>query len=124
MHGAILSSVNKYKMQHTRSKHKVYPIVSESIQDTTCQVVSVKYILSSVSQRKMRHAGYKLYTTVCTWLCRIFFYYYTRSMEFRNACVLGFCGFPNTCSGVPSSWILPSAMKMTLSATSRANAIS
>ena len=52
----------------------------------------------------------------------IMFELYTLNIEFRNACVLGFCGFPKTCSGLPSSCILPSAIKMTQSATSRENA--
>ena len=42
----------------------------------------------------------------------------------RNCLVLGFCGFEKISSGVPSSAILPSHIKMTRSATSRAKPIS
>ncbi len=46
------------------------------------------------------------------------------STQLRKSCVLGFCGFPNTSSGVPSSIIYPLSINRTLSATSRAKPIS
>ena len=49
---------------------------------------------------------------------------YARKIDFKKFCVLGFCGLLNTSSGVPSSAIIPSAIKITLSATSLANPIS
>ena len=53
------------------------------------------------------------------------FFYYGFSRDFsRKAFVFGLFGLPKTSSGVPISSITPSAIKMTLSATLRANSIS
>ena len=48
---------------------------------------------------------------------------YQRTFE-RKSFNLGFCGCSKSCSGVPSSKIMPSAMKRTRSPTSRAKPIS
>ena len=93
--------------------------------NTKCDIPSTNYIIRFVP-RYVAFTLHDLIPNLVAWSLGTFIMFepYTLSIEFRNACVLGFCGFPKTSSGVPSSCILPSAMKMTLSATSRANAIS
>jgi len=60
---------------------------------------------------------------VCSgWIKRTFLQFCVKRA--RNSFVLSFLGFLNISSGVPSSQITPSDMKMTWLLTSRANAIS